>query len=343
MAHSAQINVNGVLTTVTEFDNSAQAIDDAVSNMGAAATPQAALSALGAGVRPRLGINMDFQFNQRGQTSYTASGKTYTVDGWYLSSTGMTCAVGDGQVTITPNGNKYNAFVQILEQNYAGGAFTFSALASGASGQTAGIAVFDNATSQMYVRQGFVLQDGLNLLTVTAQIPESSPGQSVILYPNMSNGTAPATFYSAKPEEEEGQTLAYQDSTGAWHRLPQPEDGDYAAQLLECQRYQLNFAPPAGKVAFVGTGFANSATNYRFLVPTPVQMRVNPTCAFNSGVSIIAHGTVLTVTQLTSLWDAQANGVVLSATVSDGGVVGETAVLAVYGDQSGALLLSAQL
>ena len=130
MAHSAQINVNGVLTDVTEFDSPAQAIDDVVTVLGAPTTPQAALSALGAGVRPRLGINMDFQVNQRGQSSYTASSKTYTVDGWYLSNTGMTCAVGDGQVTIAPAGDKYNALVQILEQNYAGGAFTFSALAS---------------------------------------------------------------------------------------------------------------------------------------------------------------------------------------------------------------------
>ena len=248
-------------------------------------TPQAALSALGAGVRPRLGINMDFQVNQRGQTSYTASGKTYTVDGWYLSSTGMTCAVGDGQVTITPNGNKYNAFIQILEQNYANGTFTFSVLASGASGQTAGIAVLDNATSQMYVRQGFVLQDGLNLLTVTAQIPESSPGQSVILYPDLANGTAPATFYSAKPEEGEGQTLAYKDSTGAWHRLPQPEDGDYAGQLAKCQAYQVVI----NTLDIIGT--TNNATTLYANIPTPVTMRAIPAIENNGVFSVRGGGT----------------------------------------------------
>ena len=39
-----------------------------------------------------------------------------------------------------------------------------------------------------------------------------------------------------KIEQGSTQTLAYQDSTGAWHLLPQPES-DYATQLLKCQRY----------------------------------------------------------------------------------------------------------
>ena len=40
----------------------------------------------------------------------------------------------------------------------------------------------------------------------------------------------------AKLEIGDTQTLAYQDDTGAWQLLPQPES-DYATQLARCQRY----------------------------------------------------------------------------------------------------------
>lgn len=210
--------------------------------LGGATTPQNALETLGAGVRPRLGVNMDFKINQRGEDTYTASSKTYTVDGWYLSSTGMGCNVANDQITITPNGDRYASFIQNLEENFKGKTLTFSALVSGTVGQTVGIALFDNKSSSsvQYARKTYVLNERMNLITVSAQIPEDSPGQRVLLYPDIANGTSPATFYHAKPEEGEGQTLAYQDSDGAWHLLPQP-DSDYATQLAKCQRYFRRF------------------------------------------------------------------------------------------------------
>lgn len=304
---------------------------------------QTALANLGAGVRPRRGINMDFTVNQRGQSSYTASGKTYTVDGWYLSSTGMTCAVGDGQVTITPNGNKYNAFVQILEQNYADGAFTFSVLASGASGQTVGVAVLDNSVLTLYAREGFVLQDGLNLLTVTAQIPESSPGQSVILYPDMVNGTAPATFYSAKPEEGESQTLAYKDSTGAWKLLPQP-DMDYATQLAKCLRYLVVIESGKGGAYFpVGYGMAIFETLAKIQLSTPVPIRnIAPTVSFSGSFQLVSSGTTFSVTNIT-LDTLNSPNVVSLGVQASGLTPGSMCRLSAKNDATAKIVISAEL
>ena len=98
------------------------AADRQLSNLD---TPQAALVNLGAGVRPRLGINMDFRVNQHGQSSYTASGKTYTVDGWYLATTGGKLTVNsDGTITL---GATNSTFWQLIPPNEftIGRPFTF--------------------------------------------------------------------------------------------------------------------------------------------------------------------------------------------------------------------------
>lgn len=89
MAHTTEISINGIVTQVTEFDHSAQEIDDTVDAAAGllpggtglpvdrggtgAQTPQEALANLGAGVRANLGDNCDFTapINQRGVTSWS--------------------------------------------------------------------------------------------------------------------------------------------------------------------------------------------------------------------------------------------------------------------------------
>lgn len=66
MAYTTNIEVNGIIYPVTHYDHTAQQIDDAVANMGAASTPQAALAALGAGVRNNELDNPGLDINQRG-------------------------------------------------------------------------------------------------------------------------------------------------------------------------------------------------------------------------------------------------------------------------------------
>lgn len=264
MAHSAQINVNGVLTTVTEFDNSAQAIDDAVSNMGAAATPQAALAALGAGVRTNLLINPYF-INQRGQSSYSGSG--YNLD-MAIGAANLTVTVNDGQITLTGSSNTGVSeifFTGITNwADVAGKTFTASILT--ASGNI-GIATYQMPVQSPSGTTSFANQPipgGGKIYIFWG----STQGLGLQIAANNTSITIPKG--GIKLEEGEGQTLAYQDSTGAWHRLPQPEDGDYAGQLLKCQQYLL----PLGGISGVGVG--SSTTRLWIMVPTPIEMRTTP-------------------------------------------------------------------
>lgn len=322
MAHNAQINVNGVLTTVTEFDNPAQAIDDAVTVLGAPTTPQAALSALGAGVRPRLGINMDFQFNQRGQSAYTTTG--YGVDGWTANFGGEltsgSVAFNNPGVTITANGPSasYVDILQHFEDDLLGKTVTFS-----------------------------VLYDDGTFLTITGQVPASAPssGSVTVVSTNTTKsgiwirlrytgrvyaqirakGGYSVSPVSAKLEEGPNQTLAYQDSTGAWHRLPQPEDGDYAGRLLKCQQYLV----PMENAEMRASRVTTSAVRAWF--PTPVPMRTDPVLSSGSfQVKTLASGTVMSG----AVWSYQVEGcgVIVTATLAghgqtDGTIYSNAAVL----------------
>ena len=259
MAHSAQINVNGVLTTVTEFDNSAQAIDDAVNVLGAPTTPQAALSALGAGVRPNLLINGTLTangvVNQVGGKSWTSNG--YTVDGWSIS--GLTSAsIGDSGMSLVNNNTAQGYFAQKTDLDLSGLQLTMSALVNG----------------NLY--GGAITAPGIGNSVIAVTTPFGRLRMycySASLYGftfDVLGGQSVANISDIKLEEGPNQTLAYQDSTGAWHRLPQPEDGKPAAQLLECQRYLL----PLSYISCVGLG--SSSTRIFFCVPTPVQMRTKP-------------------------------------------------------------------
>ena len=276
MAHSAQINVNGVLTDVTEFDNPAQAIDDAVTALGAPTTPQAALSALGAGVRPNLLINGTLTangvVNQVGGTSWASNG--YTVDGWSIS--GLTSAsIGDSGMSLVNNNTAQGYFTQKTDLDLSGLQLTMSALVNG----------------NLY--SGFITAPGIGNSAIAVTTPFGRLRMycySASLYGftfDVLGGQSVANISDIKLEEGPNQTLAYQDSTGAWHRLPQPEDGDYAGQLLKCQRYLYNPLLRADDVAPVGYGFAVSNTTAIVYIPTPpMRHGVNSSLIFSGPLYI---------------------------------------------------------
>lgn len=234
MAHSAQINVNGVLTTVTEFDNPAQAIDDVVTVLGAPTTPQAALSALGAGVRPNLldnayfvGGGTDwgvFPVNQRGQVTFTAVNPMF--DRWKaiygIDFTSQLLATG----WKLSGGTPWTSYAQMLRQSFvAGDPYTLTALFSDGSlvtgqvtapshsaGEVSGNVFF---TSSSYMRLAYNAGDSFEII--------AAPGDTI------------PTIEFLKLEHGVGQTAAYQKSDGTWAMLPQ--NLDYGRELLTCQQY----------------------------------------------------------------------------------------------------------
>lgn len=282
MAHQSTIVENGMTYNVTEFDHTAQEIDDAVSNLGGASTPQGAIAALGAGVRPNLLVNPFFKVNQRGQTSYTGEG--YTVDMWKITGSRST-------LDVTEDGITFSVSAEDTSRRYIGQKFETGAVKSGV----------DYTLSVL-------LQSG-ELYSGTAQFPANSGSyNNAFTIPGIGDGRlnvdnngvkevyfivdqgSSLSLRAAKFEEGARQTFAYKDEDGAWQFLERPDP----LEELKCKRLQLilpqgdslNYAP-------IGYGYILGASA-RILIPTPIKMRTNPTLGFINGS--ISGLTILTTT-----------------------------------------------
>lgn len=289
MAHQTEIVINGVTTAVTEFDHTAQEIDDGIDNLhnltGGATTPQGALAALGAGVRPNLLDNAIFigggsqqgggqlPVNQRGQMSYnTASG--YTIDRWMHGAE-------PGEIELTADGVKFNgtegtnlALAQFLDFSVSQDTVvTLSALYRGQI-----ILDFGGAT----LSPSPIVESGWGLHAITYTIPAGTNLANRLYSPTIkTNGAQISYFAAVKLELGDTQTLAYQDEDGAWQLLPQPES-DYVTQTLKCKRYLNVFSPDRtfpGSVSGTGNSVIITAD-------LPVAMRTNPVISGLSGVYI---------------------------------------------------------
>ena len=230
-------------------------------------TTQAALAALGAGVRPNLLDNAYFvgggagwgvfPVNQRGVTG-TISTPGYFIDRWKLIS---------GTVQITAAGLVINGTIAQILPASIGSVYTATALT------TTGL--------------------------VTCQYDDTSRTFTI-------TGTG-QTFIFAKLEKGTAQTLAYQDADGAWRLLPQPES-DYAAQLLKCQQYYIEYRMFNVRFpAFInlGVGFAT--------VQTPIQMAKKPVFQLLSPDYGVLYGAT-SIPNGASVTEIDANSVVIQLT-----------------------------
>ena len=292
---SADVTLTGEDIKTSSMDS--RPISSQLSNLntlvGGATTPQAALAALGAGVRPNLLINPFFRIDQRNKGTYNSSG--YTLDGWCNG------AGSDGTITQNPDGAEFSivrtgiSFYQPIdaaEFQLSGKKVTFSILYSGGALRLT-ISRFDGSWHH-YTSVNFPASENMVLAMVSAELGDlqSTDQTRAAIYAAASNTTF--QVYCAKLEVGDTQTLAYQDEDGAWQLLPQPES-DYATQLAKCQRYQLklpygssqNFAP-------VGFGCAQNASSVRILIPTPITMRTSPAISYLSGdingITIVSNG-----------------------------------------------------
>lgn len=229
-----------------------------------ATTPQGALANLGAGVRPNLLINPFFEVNQRGQTSYSGTYGVYTVDGWLLNNaeTATVNVLSNGVQIVA--GTVTAQFRQYLE-SLSDGVYTLSFLFTDGS---LGYAVYEKSGTA-YTRKDYTPS---NVWGMGMQDTSGKP--TAYMYVQAGMSAAPV---ASKLESGEGQTLAYQDDTGAWQLLPQPES-DYATQLAKCQRYYLPIDQMEYRAGQVGTNYIS------FSVPTPVTMRTNPVLAGTANI-----------------------------------------------------------
>lgn len=279
MAHQSTIVENGMTYNVTEFDHTAQEIDDAVSNLGGASTPQGAIAALGAGVRPNLLVNPFFKINQRGKASYT--GIVPTVDCWRSFSPTLTAQVTDDGVLLSGTGFDYfGNYIESPEQ-YNGKTITISALVKNPGGQFR-INLFNESKK---VSNNFNIPASSDWVIISGTIHgvQASDGDRLIflLYPGggVPGQTATAQVMAVKMEEGENQTLGYIDSSGNPVLLERPDP----LELLKCQRYFYY----ANNILCPGQ-IKNS--NIYLAMYLPTKMRVIPSMTVKSYGTIINNG-----------------------------------------------------
>ena len=224
--------------------------------LGGATTPQGALANLGGGVRPNLLINPFFQVNQRGQTSYSGTYGVYTVDGWLLNNaeTATVNVLSNGVQIVA--GTVTAQFRQYLE-SLSDGVYTLSFLFTDGS---LGYAVYEKSGTA-YTRKDYTPS---NVWGMGMQDTSGKP--TAYMYVQAGMSAAPV---ASKLESGEGQTLAYQDDTGAWQLLPQPES-DYATQLAKCKYYATMIA--SENILRAAASYV-SGTNIYFTIPLDVAMR----------------------------------------------------------------------
>lgn len=269
-------------------------------------TPQGALANLGAGVRPNELDNPGLCVNQRGQDSYTGNGgEPVTFDRWQAGLHTTISKSGENIVVSASGGEGY--ILQRIKNPILEKPLVFSVLTTSGLYECKGV-VNSSATIMKSTPFGSI---GVTHGARMHVLIKVSDGQSITL--PTQNGDV------VKLEVGSTQTLAYKDSDGELHPLPQPES-DYATQLAKCQRYQLrlpygssqNYAP-------IGFGWAQNASSIRILIPTPVTMRANPVISYLSGnitgITLFCNGTQIVPSAISNII-VQSYGVAIEFAVS---------------------------
>lgn len=268
MAHQGTIVENGMTYNVTEFDHTAQEIDDVVSNLGGASTPQGAIAALGAGVRPKLNDNPFFLVNQRGQSSYT--GPSYGPDRWLVTGSHKLDMLDGGGVKLTVvSGSNANQMIQqylepeIFEQ-LNGKRVTLAVIVTGNS---MSLPTYFRVGTDAY---GHIPAGQTGLFFATATINYKT-GQNYIGFQCSDRANQNGQSISLRAftmEEGSIQTLGYQDSSGVLQLLERPDP----LELVKCKRYLYIIPAYYSLPARV-----DGSSRIRAVLQTPAKMRIKPT------------------------------------------------------------------
>lgn len=188
--------------------------------------------------------------------------------------------------------------------------------------------------------------------TVTASaLTQAGVGEVVPTY-NSETKTVTVTaagekLVAVKLELGTEQTLAHQNSSGAWvlNEIP-----DYGEELTRCMRYlQIISTPYDTSVNGVAIGYANNTVDLWVPIPLAVPMRISPTPTIpTGGVALLkvgkTSGSPKDVTRVTGGWAMQTGGACSMRSLifsSSGLTAGETYTL--FMQQGAQIVLSAEL
>lgn len=288
---------------------------------------QLALAKLGSGVRPNLLYNAYFvgggsqqgggqlPINQRGKTSYSELG--YTIDKWQINgSKNMSFEVQSTGCLVsfyahsTVNGLSIQNKTSVTD----GKTITASILSKSVTGNVYARVRYVNE-SDVYVGQLVFpkIKDGINFATGVV------PSGAVSAYLQIMNGdtlSSSVILDSAKIEEGDNQTLAYQDDDGTWKIIPQ-SDMNFTTQLLRCQRYLWASAVSKSGYSILGQAIAYNDNTAYLLIDLPITPRnVVPSIVNDISASLYIRNT------------SSISGVITSASV-DNTSIGSSKVLIV--------------
>ena len=303
---------------------------DGALQLGGASTPQGAIAALGAGVRKNLLINPFFKVNQRGNITYTSNG--YCVDNWeitYKDTGNYGVTVHDDYIMLSAGQERETRVDQFIEDADAvfGKTVTGSALLEDGTLRT-GSAVFQKSS-------GGYTTETIYTDTTFSFLLQSGPSMNALVRLVVKEGKS-VGVRAVKLEFGNTQTLAYQDDSGAWQLLEQPDP----LELLKCQRYCLVISPNTS-YGPAGNGMVQTTSSARIVIPTPVSLRINPSLMFSGSWQLLANGLSQDITNM-SVAGSSPNTVQLDV-ASSGLVVGQGVVMRAKGDLNAKIILSADL
>ena len=265
--------------------------------------------------------------NQRGQTVYTGAG--YCIDRWKLTNSSAKLTVGSGGVTLgTTGGNVWmQSYLEDGDQ-LLGKTVTVSLLADGALYTASGTLPVEAVTSNT----GFMSSND-----VPVGLYKTADGRVFVQIGNKSG--ADALLTAVKLELGSVQTLAHQDTDGAWVINEVP---DYGEQLRRCQRYLLRQTETSKEMCSAMIG---STGRLYCTVPLPVSMRTTPTIVSLKAVDLFAATGRAKLAEGTTweVYDTQSNCVTIWS--SKNAVLGYTsgeAIINTCGVFELALVLSAE-
>lgn len=282
--------------------------------------------------------------NQRGKTVYTGAG--YGIDQWKADAvTPNVTTVKDGYIELSQNA----LIEQILEEPYSlcGKQVTASALT------TTGLYSF-TATVPSKEELSAITTDktiGVSYFTVNGKntgyvcLQHSKEHATKVMLRAYEGYTVGVLAVGLELGTE--QTLAHQDSSGAWvlNEIP-----DYGEELTKCMRYLQVIATPYDTSGNgVAIGYANNTVDLWVPIPLAVPMRISPTPTIPAGgVSLLkvgkTSGSLKDVTKVTGGWAMQTGGACSMRSLiftASGLTAGET--YALFMKQNAQIVLSAEL
>lgn len=227
--------------------------------------------------------------NQRGQEAYNTNG--YCIDRWILWDANTTLEITGNGLHVYRNSHTGGApITHKFEQNsLAPGVYTLSVLST-------------NGVERLnyYIEGvGDIFNDSdtdKELATHTFTIPETVKDKNHWV---STEGKYGSILRAAKLEPGSVQTLAHKDANGNWVLNDPPPD--YGLELLKCQRYQVIVD---GEANGIMGRIESTGSNISLFMPTPVQMRANPTVKIKQ-LKITGDGGLATT------WDINTSGIAM--------------------------------